>query len=246
MHDYCYLFLGYTIGFCLAIIIWLYCYVSSQLKLKDYMRIIKLIAPIVIYALVAFAFYKYNEDILDKNLLAYLTPVSTIAATLVALFKDRYSNFIDKPILTLCKSKENDFLSSNPTKNKDFAVITVKNEGKSIAKNVFAQIELIKSSDGFDQDYEMPRMNLRLAYHANEKQKCDIYPDLKEVFDVLYIDDNNVLFLLTTSIEGNEFPLDKVKLTFKLTIGADNANFIIKKLIVDTVQDPARIEIESW
>lgn len=246
MHDFLYIFLGYTIGFCLAVIIWLYCYISSQLKLRDYMRIFKLIAPIVIYTLVAFAFYKYNEDVLSKNLLAYLTPVSTIAATLVALFKDRYTKFIDKPVLTLCKSKDDDFLSLTPRKGGDAAIIVIKNEGNSIAKNVFAQIELIESSDGFKQDYEMPRMDLYLAYYAKEKQRCDIYPNLKEVFDVLYRDDNNGPFILTTSIEENGFPLNKGKYIFKLTIGADNANFIIKKLIIDTYQAPARMDIESW
>ncbi len=209
------------------------------------MRFILSAAPFILYALAAYIIYKCNENLLSAKLPEYFAAVSTLAAALVALFKDRYTNFVDKPILTLCK-KDNDSLSLTPRKNGAVAIIAVKNIGRSIAKNTFAQIELIKSSDGFNQDYEMPRMNLYLGFHNKDVQKCDIYPDLKEVFDVLYKDDNDGPFKLTTSIEKDGIPLDKGTYIFKLIIGADNADFIEKKLVIDTDKDPAEVKIQPW
>lgn len=159
--------------------------------------------PVIALIFLAYIFF-YQPCCFIESLAA----IATTYAAIVALFKDDYREYKNRPILCI---KETDIktIVGNQTWNR----IEVFNNGNGVAKNVSVKIESSTKS-GF--------VPIRLLWtHINAPLK-DIQPNDSAFCDVA-LDCGNAFYLLTEVEPKNGFTcFQKNKQDFRIVVSADN------------------------
>ena len=168
----------------------------------------KSVILIRVFPLIALFFLVYIYICQSCFFIESLTAIATTYAAIVALFKDDYREYKNRPILCI---KETDIKTT--VKNQIWNRIEVFNNGNGIAKNVSVKIEN-STKPGF--------VPIRLLWTHIGVPLKDIQPNDSAFCDVA-LDYGNGFRLLTEVVPKNGFTcFPKTKQNFRIIVSADN------------------------